>query len=329
MKTLLKVVAVLAVLAIAAVVLVVVLLDNIVETGMEQVIGYVTESNVEAEGVDLQPFNGRLIVDSLAVGNPPGFPTDSNVLDMKGLDVAIDTASLTGDQPHLKLLQINELTVELRQADGKINLFVLEERLKELSGETAPAEDAPAPDAEPAPEAEPDAAPDEAPAPAPESDSESGSDAEPAPPAEAAPEKTYKVDKVRITGVMLSTQDLELGIPLPNTQVPLPDIELDDLEGDMSEITLQVVEQLVVNTVANLPGLGELRAAGEAAVQAAADAAAEAERVAGEAAEQAGEAANQAIEGAGDAARDAVGGATEGVREGLGNLLGGDGDNEE
>ena len=338
MKTLLKVVAVLAVLVIAAVVLLLVFLDTVVEESMEAAVGFVTESKVEADGVDLQPFSGRLVIDSLTIGNPPGFPADTNVLDLKGFDIAIDTASLGGDEHHLKTLMISGLVVELRQADGKINLIALEERLRELSGTGAPAP-APAPTPEPTPTPEPpttggspdtpaptDPTPAPEPAPSPgESDSA---------PAEGPTQQTYKIDKVRITGVVLRVKDLDMGgalglagvnlpsslsLPMPGGDVPLPDIELDNLEGDMSEITLQIVEQLAVNIAEEVPGFQELRSLANGAIENIGALTDQLTNQLGELGQQGEDAVNNLREQGEGAVRDAE----DALRRGAGDLFGG------
>ncbi|MEM7681878.1 MAG: hypothetical protein AAF288_07970 [Planctomycetota bacterium] len=238
MKTLLKVGLVLGVLVIAAGVLVYVFLDKIVEAGVETGLQHVTEAGVQIDGLDLQPFAGRLTMAQLTVGHPPGFGDAGAMLDLSGLDLAVDTASLGGDQPHVKNLIVQGLLVEVRQEGDKLNLLELHRRLKSLAG----------PGAEP-----------------------SASD-----PAQGP--KSLRIDELALRGVKARVTGVDIaGVAVPDQELALPDIELTNLEGEPAEIALQVVTQLAESTTGalGLPSVADVQALGE---QVAAEAAAQVEQ---------------------------------------------------
>ncbi|MEM9296339.1 MAG: hypothetical protein AAGA57_11090 [Planctomycetota bacterium] len=304
MKTLLKVGLVLAVLLIAAVALVFVFSDRLIEAGLEKGLAYATETEVEITDFDLQPFAGRVTMAGLTMGHPAGFSETGPMLNLTGFDLAVDTASMNGDTPHVKNLIVQGLVIELRQEGDKINLFELHRRLNELSGKSSAGTPAPAEPQTPSePSVEPSAEPPAAP--------ESGGDAAPAPAPTPEEEKAegdrrLRIDELKIKGVKLRATGIGIaGVTVPDQEIPLPDLELANLEGKMSDITLQVVEQLAESTASSLglPSVAEVQALAEEKLD--------------EARQRGEQAVNEAVQQGEQAADDARNRAEEAMRQNL------------
>lgn len=168
-----------------------------------------TGTAAQVEAVEVSVYQGRIEIDSLFIGNPPGFSSDRALsLDKMVLEVA--PSSLLGSTLRVEEIAINNPTIIIEHANGKTNLLEIKNNLARQR-------------------------------PAPAQTDEKDEDAKPAK-AKGEPRK-LSVNKVELTDA-----DVQVVVGNQSFTVQVPDILLENVAPDgvtPSELSMRILEQLL------------------------------------------------------------------------------------
>ncbi|UUX48798.1 hypothetical protein NUH88_15465 [Nisaea acidiphila] len=109
-------------------------LDGIVKGVIESQGTEVAGVPVSVSGVEIKPFDGRGAISGLKVGNPDGFKSDSAV-ELGGISVAIDTASVTEPVIVIREISVDRPKVTYELAPGGNNIDAIRSNVEKSAGD--------------------------------------------------------------------------------------------------------------------------------------------------------------------------------------------------
>lgn len=132
-RSVLGIVLLVIVVAVAAVLMI----DHLAKIGIEKGGTFAMGTPTTVEKVNLGLASGQLTIDTLQINNPQGFSSPHFMKSGK-FDVALKLASITTDVVELTKFELDGLDVNIEQKDGKSNVNVLMDHVKQLGGEKKP-----------------------------------------------------------------------------------------------------------------------------------------------------------------------------------------------
>ena len=121
-------------LVVAVAVAALLMIDHLAKAGIEKGGTYAMGTPTSVQQVNLGLFSGQMAIDSLQINNPQGFASPYFMKSGK-FDVVLKPASVMTDTVELSKFELDGLEVNIEQKDGKSNVNVLMDHVKQLGGE--------------------------------------------------------------------------------------------------------------------------------------------------------------------------------------------------
>lgn len=189
--------------------------DRVAEEAIEYGVPYAMGVSGDAETVSLSLLGGELSVTKLKIGNPEGFNAPF-LMNADELDVDVKVMSLWEDTVIVPLIEIKDLTLHIEEKDDKTtNVSVVLENLEKFG------------------------APEDA----------------PPPPEDAAPGKSYRVDRVVIRNIVAHVTPAGLAGAAGPIEVVVPEIVMENVTPDnangvaVAELTRRLMPAIIAAVV--------------------------------------------------------------------------------